>query len=435
MTNARGIRIALHHLNQPCGAMRQENSFTSFKHSYMKRTFLLLAISCFGITACKKDTATKTSELDASAPTTLRTSASGNSTSILQWQQCFGTKNNETAYGLARNSKGYLVVGEQSAPNLPTTGYAAFYVKNTGAVKTSTFEGNWTRGVAPSADDGFVVVTRTTNPAVEGYYTDGATDIMVLKFDSDGNILSKKALGFPGNQSAITIVQTTDNGFAISGYSTGFLFIKLGQNLNVEWTAEIPFGEYKDLFGYGITEDNNSYVLAGNSMDATYHHNLLLVKIDKATHAANYAVVSSPNEVFGFDISRNAAGEFLTTGRKDNILFVKKFDAQLNAITNAEKTFGTGGTGRSVLATAQGWLVVGVSSANNNDVAVVQLDNTLIPLSTNGNVTLGGKNSDSGIKVIDDGDGYAIGATTNSNNGNIVGNHGGNDMWLAKIKY
>jgi len=68
-------------------------------------------------------------------------------------------------------------------------------------------------------------------------------------------------------------------------------------------------------------------------------------------------------------------------------------------------------------------------------VAVLQLDNTLMPLPTNGNVTLGGKNGDSGIKVIDDGDGYAIGATTSSNNGNVVGNHGGNDMWLAKIKY
>ena len=394
-------------------------------------SFVVLVISV----GCKKEIANTSSELGVSASTALRTSAGGTTTSILQWQQCFGTKNNETVYGLARNSKGYLVVGEQFGTNLPTTGYAAFYIKSTGAVKTNTFEGNWTRGVAATADDGFVVVTTTNNATVEGYYPDGAGDIMVVKFDSDGNILSKKAIGLPGGQSAITMVQTNDNGFAISGFSTGFLFIKLDQYLSLEWTVEIPFGAYKDLFGYGITEDNNSYVLAGNSMDAIYHHDLLLVKIDKATHAANYTVVASPNEVFGFDISRNAAGEFLATGRKDNILFVKKFDAQLNAIVNAEKTFGTGGTGRSVLATAQGWLVVGVSSVNNNDVAVLQLDNTLMPLPTNGNVTLGGKNGDSGIKVIDDGDGYAIGATTSSNNGNVVGNHGGNDMWLAKIKY
>jgi hypothetical protein len=104
-----------------------------------------------------------------------------------------------------------------------------------------------------------------------------------------------------------------------------------------------------------------------------------------------------------------------------------------------------GGTGaetptQMLLADDGSVLVTGYTNSVNGDFASNHgsTDGLVCKLSTTGSllwaVALGGSSTDSisGIcKAI--GGGYIISGSTRSNDGDISGNHGGNDIWIAKI--
>jgi len=107
-----------------------------------------------------------------------------------------------------------------------------------------------------------------------------------------------------------------------------------------------------------------------------------------------------------------------------------------------------GGTGddqaTNILPTPDGgYIVAGASSANDGDVSSNHggYDVWLVKLGQNGNIqwqkSLGGSGDEEayGVNLQLTGDGgYIVGASTNSNDGDVVGYHGGaNDIWIVKL--
>jgi hypothetical protein len=102
-------------------------------------------------------------------------------------------------------------------------------------------------------------------------YGAGNYDVYVVKLDSMSNIQWTKTIGGSGDDEGKSIVQTSDSGYAITGYTNSYgageydvYVIKLDKLGNLKWTKTI--GGIKNDFGYSIIQAKDGNLLvAGNS--------------------------------------------------------------------------------------------------------------------------------------------------------------------------
>src|SRR2546423_14809379 len=91
-----------------------------------------------------------------------------------------------------------------------------------------------------TGDSGYVLVGNTTSIGA------GGQDVYVVKLDSAGNLEWGEAIGGATDEFAQSIIQTSDGGYAIAGYTRSFgagnddyYVIKLDSQGNVSWTKTI----------------------------------------------------------------------------------------------------------------------------------------------------------------------------------------------------
>ncbi|MFC3161000.1 hypothetical protein ACFOEQ_23525 [Chryseobacterium arachidis] len=116
--------------------------------------------------------------------------------------------------------------------------------------------------------------------------------------------------------------------------------------------------------------------------------------------------------------------------------------AQAPAIEWQKSLGGTGDeSASSIIQTSDGgFMIAGSSNSNNGNVTGNHgsFDYWLLKLSSTGNLqwqkSLGGTGNDYASSAIQTGDGdYVVAGTTDSNNGDVSGNHGLTDGWILKL--
>src|SRR4030042_181245 len=117
-----------------------------------------------------------------------------------------------------------------------------------------------------TTDDGYAVTGWTKS------YGAGGSDIFVLKLDANLNLQWGRVYGGEENDQAYSIIQTSDDGYAVTGWTNSFgdnpkpniIVMKLLQNGDVQWAKayarQVP--QHKDE-GYGITELPGGYAVVG----------------------------------------------------------------------------------------------------------------------------------------------------------------------------
>jgi hypothetical protein len=241
-------------------------------------------------------------------------------------------------------------------------------------------------------------------------------DYWVVKTDNQGNIQWQKCLGGTSDDRAYSVKETADGGFLVGGWSastdgdvTGnhgtddYWIVKLGNGGNIQWQKSLG-GTNSDLLKNIEKTLDGGYVIAGTSG-------------------------SSDNDVIG------------ANGQSD--LWVVKIDQS----GNIQWQRCLGGTEFDDGAFAQqtadgGYIVTGSPQSNDGDVSgnhsFYYEDFWAVKLNSTGNIEwqkcYGGTNSDESecIRQTTDG-GYIMAGYTLSNNGQISGNHGGNDIWIVKL--
>ncbi len=232
-------------------------------------------------------------------------------------------------------------------------------------------EDEWGNSLIQTSDGGYAIAGYTRS------FGAGETDVYVVKLDSNGNLQWTKTIGGPYYEIGESLIQTSDGGYAIAGYTKSFgaeypdvYVVKLDSNGNLQWTKTIG-GPYYDR-GYSLIQ----------------------------TSDGGYAIA-------GYTESFGAGGEDV---------YVVKLDA--NGNLQWTKTIGgkEGETGRSLIQTSDGGYAIAGTlypfEAEDWDVYVVKLD-------ANGNLqwtkTIGGKDFEfeDGYSLIQTSDGgYAIAGTT-----------------------
>ncbi|HNQ68883.1 MAG TPA: T9SS type A sorting domain-containing protein [Bacteroidales bacterium] len=110
-----------------------------------------------------------------------------------------------------------------------------------------------------TTDGGFALVGCTTESDADG-------DVLLVKTDSDGNMLWYKKYGTSGRDMGFCIVETPDNGFLIGGScglgNTDGYLVKTDSEGNQQWTRHYGNSLYPDgtIYTIGVTPQNE-YIL------------------------------------------------------------------------------------------------------------------------------------------------------------------------------
>ena len=193
----------------------------------------------------------------------VKTDSSGN----MQWSQTYGGRAQDGAYSVIQTSDGgYALAG-------PTDSYGAgsydFWLVKTNS--SGTMQWNQTYGGTGDEQVWSVIQTSDGGYALTGYtnsFGAGSYDFWLVKTDSSGNMLWNRTYGSSGDDEAECVIQTGD-GYAIAGYtnSTGaggldFWLVKTDSSGTSQWSQ--TYGGADDEAANAVLQTSDAgYALAG----------------------------------------------------------------------------------------------------------------------------------------------------------------------------
>jgi len=325
--------------------------------------------------------------------------------------------------------------------------------------------------VQKTNDGGYILagLTESTNGNVSGNH--GNSDFWVVKIDGSGKIQWQKCLGGGGEERAFDIQQTNEGGYIVVGYSVSndgnvsgnhggsdIWVVKLDNAGNVQWQKCLGGTASEEAYSVQQTNDDG-YIIAGsansNNGDVSGYRgaqDFWIVKLSntgtikwqkclggsdteearsvRQTNDGGYIVAGSTWSKDG-DVSGNHGGLDFWVVKLDSV-----------GLIQWQKCLGGSGDDKAYdiqLTDDGGYIVAGNSKSNNGDVSgnhggsdfwVAKLDSVgLIQWQK----CLGGTGDDAAGSVQQTDGGYIVTGYSNSNNGDITDNHGYYDFWLVKI--
>ena len=362
----------------------------------------------------------------------VKTDASGN----LKWQKCLGGSGSDAANAVIQAADGsYVFVANTNSLDGDVTGdhgsdVWVVKVDTTGnIIWEKCFGGSLYDGgsaIRETSDHGFIVCgsTASNDGDVSGNHMGQGfpTDVWIFKVSNTGSLLWQKCYGGTSYEEAVSIQQTVDGGFIAVGQTgsndgdvTGnhgqddYWLIKLDPTGNLSWAK--CFGGSQAEWSGGVQQcSDQSYILAGysNSHDGDVTGIL--------GSSINYWIVK--------------------VGISGNLLW--------------EKSYGGGGgladdRANSVTQTPDGgYLAAGLTNYDSIPGNVSGIHGTwytsdawVIKLNTTGALLwekcFGGTGNETAQDVILTHDGaLAFTGYTESNDGDVSGNHGSDDFWVVK---
>jgi hypothetical protein len=346
-------------------------------------------------------------------------------TGTIQWQKSFGGIADDVAYSILPTlDGGYIVAGSTDSYNGDVTGYHlgrdAWVVKlfANGVIEWQKALGGLEVDEASSiqitADGGYIVAGCTGSISGDVTGNNGGEDFWIVKLSATGDLIWQKNLGGTGNDFAYSIQITPDGGYIVAGSINSTDGDVTGNHGNNDaWVVKLSVT--------GVTLWQKA--LGGTGYDLAIS---ILPAPDGGYIVAGFTVSTDG------DVTGNHGGE----------------DAWIVKLTSAgdllwQKTFGGSGDDRasSIQITPDGgYIVSGETYSTNGDVTGSHgySDAWVMKLSTSGALVwqkaLGGNFYDYAYctQLATDA-GYIIAGSTESDNGDVIGNHGWSDAWIIKL--
>lgn len=333
--------------------------------------------------------------------------------------------------------------------------------------------------IIQTQDGGYAILGYSFSNDIDISANAGQQDYWLVKLDATGNMTWQKSYGFQGADSGISVIQTNDQGFLISGIldvtgSNGqgnsrhsnrhaggdYWALKLNSSGNVEWSRFFG-GNFTDT-PQGITQTNdNGFIIVGGSdsddtdisnnigtydfwvIKVSYSGDLIWEKsfggsqIDEAR-----AIVESGdgNYIIAGDTRSNDINVNANNGAAD--LWLIKITPEGNLLW--ENTIGGSSfdVARAIVKSQDGGFILSGSSRSSDlDVSENkgQNDAWIIKVDISGNLewetSIGGSEIDFsyGVTQLSNGSIIATGDST-SNDGDIIDNKGFSDLLIIKIE-
>ncbi len=276
-----------------------------------------------------------------------------------------------------------------------------------------------------TADSGYIIcgATFSNDGDVIGFHSNSTSDIWVVKIDSSGNIQWQKCLGGSNIDEAFAVRQTLDGNYIVGGSTSSgdgdvigihnsqdMWLVKLDTIGNIIWQKCLGGSAYESMSSLLFTSDGG-FIATGTTNSVS-------------------------GDVTGWHVS--------------SLYWADIWVVKMDSSGNIQWQHCYGGTDDedypSIAKTSDGGYVVSCSTkSTDGDVTglhgMFPFDIWVFKIDSLGNLqwerTLGGSGSDltlSGnlIKQTSDG-GYIVSGITDSNDGDVSGNHGSQDIWVVKL--
>ena len=342
----------------------------------------------------------------------------------IEWEKTLGGSLRDAAWSIIQTkNSGYIVAGVTSSDDGDVKynhGFSDYWVVKLNSLGALQWEkcygGSYFEGepaVLQTMDGGYVLAGHTYNfdGDVRGFH--GWADWWVVKIDSAGNIQWQNALGGKLMDITYNIVETSDSGYALAGSTSSTdgdvtnnhgkddtWVVKLDKHGNIKWEKCFG-GSESDGSGPILQTSDGGFIVASASYSTD----------------GNLPILSDSENLYLFKL--NASGEMIW--KKNFSAGKSSFPAVL--LQTPDHNFIVAGTSSSKVPT--------ITSEVLRDMWVSLFDEK-------GNLKwlrhYGGALNDQLSTAIQSDDGnILVGGSSNSVDGNITGNRGGNDGWLFKL--
>ncbi len=216
--------------------------------------------------------------------------------------------------------KGFITVG--------TTLYGAggqdIYMVKTDSIGafqwTKTFGGTGDDegyGITQTKDNGFVICGSTLS-----YGKGGNADVYVLKLDSAYNIMWSRTIGGAGYDGANAIIQTSDGGYAMCGWTTSFgagvfdnvYVVKLDSAGHLKWTRTIGGTSVDEGFGLVESLDKGLVICGWTNSYGAGGYDVYVVKLDSAGKTKWTRTIGGSKDEVGIRVIRSKDGGYIIAG-------------------------------------------------------------------------------------------------------------------------
>lgn len=328
--------------------------------------------------------------------------------------------------------------------------------------------------IRKTSDGGYIFVGITT-PTEKDH---GAADCWIVKLDHNGNIQWQKSLGGSNADNALDVQQTSDGGYIVAGttYSVDgdvsgnhglndFWIVKLDPTGNIQWQKCLGGSSTEEANSIRQTSDGG-YIIAGSIGDAadgditqTYgFFDWWIVKLDALGNIQWQKTFGGPNPDVAKSIQQTKDGGYIAAGIygktfMDSDIWIIKLSS--TGDTQWQKFFGGSKLeiAKSIQQTSDnGYFIAATSNSKDPQIMDNQSDLNYLVIKTDdiGNLqwqkSLGGTGNDLVFSAIQTQDnGYLIAGVSDSNDGDVSGNHGTqsgdnenpnylyHDAWIVKL--
>ncbi|WP_346882409.1 hypothetical protein [uncultured Algibacter sp.] len=273
--------------------------------------------------------------------------------------------------------------------------------------------------IIQTTDGGFALIGFSQSNDGDLNENAGNDDFWVTKLNASGNIIWQKTFGFLGTDSGLSIIQTHDDGFLVTGILDVTASNGQGKNSSVLHAG----GDYWAIKLDALGEKEWSKFYGGSLSDTPF---------DVIQTKDNGYIIIGSSDSNDVDITNNkGAYDFwiIKISETGTLLWEKSFGGK--EIDEAH----------AITSTADGnYIIVGDTRSNDLDVSNNKgvADVWIIKISPMGELiwekTFGGTSFDAGrsISKTQD-DGFIISGNSRSANGDVSSNSGQNDAWILKI--
>jgi len=331
---------------------------------------------------------------------------------------------------------------------------------------------DWAHSIQQSADGGYIVAGKSESNDGDVTGNHGITDYWVVKLSPQGTVVWQKSLGGGRNDLAYSIQQSADGGYIVAGWSGSndgdvmgnhgnedYWVVKLSPQGTIEWQKSL--GGSRSDNAYSIQQSaDGGYIVAGGSAstdgDVTGNHggtDYWVVKLSPQGTIEWQKSLGGSRGDYANSIQQCSDGGYIVAGNSEsndgdvtgNHGREDYWVVKLSHTGALEWQKSLGGNKQDWANSIQqstdgGYIVAGYSESNDGDVTGNHgnYDYWVVKLSPTGAVewqkSLGGSSNDaaSSIQQSTDG-GYIVAGVSSLNDGDITGNHGGADSWVVKL--
>jgi|GEM_PF-5648796 len=307
----------------------------------------------------------------------------------IEWQRVVGGPDHEYAYGVAEDAAGNVY----AAGKIIAAGVAAYY--DILVVKFNS-GGNviWQKVYGGTLNDiANAIIVNTSNKIIvaggTSSYGAGGMDAFIFEIDSLGNTVWSRTYGTPGDEYINAIAPVHDGTYLLAGRTSGFgdnhgYVVRIDNSGDSLWTNAYDIGTHQAAQLYDATElSGTSIVYTG--LGNEFYGNMVDMKTDLSGNLI-YSHTSSYIADCGYGITPSPGGGYVVCGYYSNYgtyPILTKMDSSGNKEWDhfVQDGYASYGNGRSFVRNPDGSFVITGdynTLCNSHDAVIIRTDSAFI---------------------------------------------------------